>query len=89
MNFNEFKKGSVLMMSGDSVTDAGRSYPIGTYFTGLGGGYVNRVHEIITAYKPEMRVKVVNMGISGETSRQVAARREANLEAVSPTMPRL
>lgn len=84
MNFKDFKKGTVLMMSGDSVTDAGRSRPIGTYLNGLGGGYVNRVHEIVTAYKPEMLVKVVNMGISGETSRQVAARWESDLEAVKP-----
>lgn len=84
MNFNEIANGSVIMLSGDSVTDAGRAYPTGTYRTGLGGGYVNRMHEIITAAYPEKKIKIVNKGISGETSRQVAARWLADLEEVKP-----
>lgn len=84
MNFNDFPSSAVLMMSGDSVTDAGRAYPVGSYLNGLGRGYVNYFHEMITAAVPEKRIKVVNMGISGETSRQVAARWVANLNDIKP-----
>lgn len=84
MNFNDFENETVIMMSGDSVTDAGRARPVGTYFCGLGGGYVNRVHEMITAACPEKRIKVINMGISGETSRHVAARWVSDLNEIKP-----
>lgn len=84
MDINTFEKGSVLMVSGDSVTDCGRARPIGSYIFGLGNGYVNRMHEIITSYYPEKEIKVVNMGISGETSRQVVARWDADIAAVKP-----
>lgn len=73
------------MMSGDSVTDCGRGYPYGEYRYGtLGSGYVNKLHEIVSAAYPEKEIKIVNSGISGETSRQVKARWASDLKAVKP-----
>ncbi|MDD4124478.1 MAG: SGNH/GDSL hydrolase family protein [Eubacteriales bacterium] len=84
MNFKDFEKNSVIMMSGDSVTDCGRGRPYGTYLTGLGDGYVKRMHEIVTATYPEFEIKFINTGISGETSRQVRARWISDIEGSKP-----
>ncbi|MGI6715802.1 MAG: SGNH/GDSL hydrolase family protein [Eubacteriales bacterium] len=84
MNFRDFEKNSVILMSGDSVTDCNRARPYGTYTTGLGDGYVKRIHEIITATYPEKEIKIVNAGISGETSRHVRARWISDIENIKP-----
>lgn len=84
MNFKDFEKNTVILMSGDSVTDSSRGRPYGTYTNGLGDGYVKRIHEIISATYPEKEIKIVNSGISGETSRQVRARWINDIETVKP-----
>ena len=84
MDFNKLKPGSVIMCSGDSVTDCGRARPYGSYRDSLGDSYVRRLHEIVTAEYPEKEIKFVNAGISGETSRHLRARWAADCEAVRP-----
>ena len=73
-----------ILLSGDSVTDCGRAYPYGDYVSGLGGGYAQNLHTLITATYPEKRLRLVNAGIGGETSRDVRKRWENDLEAVRP-----
>lgn len=73
-----------ILLSGDSVTDCGRAYPYGDYVSGLGGGYAQNLHTLITATYPEKRLRLVNAGIGGEMSRDVRKRWENDLEAVRP-----
>jgi lysophospholipase L1-like esterase len=67
--------GSKLVMIGDSITDCDRTRPVGEgVFDGLGKGYVNLVNSLLGACCPEQRIRVVNMGISGNTVRDLKAR---------------
>ena len=67
--------GSKLVMIGDSITDCDRTRPVGEgVFDGLGKGYVNLVNSLLGACCPERRIRVINMGISGNTVRDLKAR---------------
>jgi len=62
-------------MIGDSVTDCGRAQPIGEgLFNALGNGYVSLVDSILTVLYPERSIRVVNMGLSGNTVRDLKMR---------------
>lgn len=64
-----------LVMIGDSVTDCGRAQPVGEgLFNALGNGYVSLVDAILTALHPERSIRVVNMGNSGNTIRDLKSR---------------
>ena len=66
---------SKLVMIGDSITDCERARPVGEgRLDALGKGYVNLVHSMLSAVNPDQRIRVVNMGISGNTVRDLAAR---------------
>ncbi|MDL2287541.1 SGNH/GDSL hydrolase family protein [Eubacteriales bacterium OttesenSCG-928-G02] len=84
MNIKDFNKNTTILMSGDSVTDCNRARPYGTYRYGLGTGYVLRMHEMLQVLAPEKEIKLVNAGISGETSRNVKNRWINDLEQVKP-----
>lgn len=76
---------SKLLMIGDSITDCDRSRPIGEAgHDGLGHGYVSLVNAYLTAVHPERRIRVVNMGVSGNTVRDLAARWSSDVEALDP-----
>jgi lysophospholipase L1-like esterase len=67
--------GSKLIMIGDSVTDCDRGRPVGEgLFGAIGNGYVNYVQGSLMAAYPESRIRVVNMGTSGNTVRNLKAR---------------
>jgi lysophospholipase L1-like esterase len=62
-------------MIGDSVTDCGRAQPVGEgLFNALGNGYVSLVDSILTVLYPERSIRVVNMGLSGNTVRDLKMR---------------
>jgi lysophospholipase L1-like esterase len=65
-----------LAFVGDSITDANRARPVGEGVRDrpLGDGYVALMEAILTAHAPGHRVRFVNMGVSGNTSRELAAR---------------
>lgn len=66
---------STLLFIGDSVTDCGRVRPVAEgLFNPHGQGYVNLVYGLLTAAYPERMIRVVNMGVSGNTSRDLLAR---------------
>jgi lysophospholipase L1-like esterase len=68
-------KGSKLVMIGDSITDFGRAQPVGEgLFEAIGRGYVAQVDALLSAAYPERAVRVVNMGNSGNTVRDLKAR---------------
>jgi lysophospholipase L1-like esterase len=77
--------GSKLLMIGDSVTDCGRARPIGEgHDDEYGYGYVSFVHASLTAVYPERRIRVVNMGISGNTVRDLKARWKTDVLDLKP-----
>ena len=64
-----------LLFMGDSITDYSRARPIGeAYEDGLGKGYVSLVAGMLTAYTPQYRIRVVNMGTNGDSVRHLQAR---------------
>jgi len=67
--------GDKLVMIGDSVTDSERARPVGEgLFDALGKGYVSLVDAGLTAAHPQAGIRVVNMGCSGNTVRDLKAR---------------
>lgn len=79
-----FKDGSTFVMTGDSVTDCGRDRPVGNGPYGLGNGYVNIVNACLRANYPQTGIRVVNTGISGDTSRGLLARSDTDIMALKP-----
>ena len=66
---------SKLVMIGDSITDCGRAQPVGEgRGEEYGRGYVALVNGFIGAVFPERNVRVVNMGTSGNTVRDLKVR---------------
>lgn len=79
-----FKDGDRIIFAGDSVTDTGRENALGDGDYGLGNGYVRLVNTFLTAYYPEYRYDLVNMGVSGNNSRQLLERWDRDITALDP-----
>jgi len=69
-------------MIGDSITDCGRSWPVGEGIRGLGEGYVALVANELAAACPDLRIRVLNMGISGDTARDLQRRWQQDVLAL-------
>lgn len=68
-------KNSKFVIQGDSVTDAGRARPVAEgLFNPHGTGYPNVVQGLLTSVYPDYMIRVVNMGISGNTSKNLLER---------------
>ncbi len=76
---------SKLLFIGDSITDCNRAKPAGEgLFGALGTGYVSLVDAHFGALCPEKKIRVLNMGVSGNTVRDLKARWEADVFAREP-----
>jgi lysophospholipase L1-like esterase len=76
---------SKLLLIGDSITDCDRARPIGEgLFDALGRGYVNLVNSHLTVGYPAHRIWMVNMGVSGDTVRDLHNRWETDVLALRP-----
>jgi lysophospholipase L1-like esterase len=74
-----------LVMIGDSITDCGRKQPQGEgLFDGIGKGYVGVVDAQLTAFYPELGIRVINMGTSGNTVRDLKARWQSDVIDLKP-----
>lgn len=74
-----------LVMIGDSITDAGRSQPVGEgLFEPYGKGYVNLVNALLGAVYPDLAIRVVNVGCSGNTTRELKDRWERDVINLKP-----
>lgn len=74
-----------LLMIGDSVTDCGRAQPVGEgLFGAIGNGYVALVDSLLNAVYPEHAIRVVNMGNSGNTVRELQERWERDVTQQKP-----
>ena len=80
-----FEKGSTLVMIGDSVTDVGRVRPVAENMKeNLGKGYVALVDAMLTACRPDLQMRIINMGISGNTSSQLRERWDTHVLEFCP-----
>jgi lysophospholipase L1-like esterase len=75
-----FKDGQHILLIGDSITDCGRREENAPY----GNGYVSLLRAFTTARNPEARLTWTNRGVSGNTTRHLAERWEADALAVRP-----
>jgi lysophospholipase L1-like esterase len=79
------EKNSKLVMIGDSVTDFDRARPYGEgLFGGIGKSYVGLVDGLINATYPEKQIRVINMGTSGNTVRDLKARWQTDVLDLKP-----
>ena len=69
---------------GDSITDAGRAKPIGEGTNGLGTGYVLTMDALLQAWYPARRVRLINVGTSGHTVRDLKARWQTDVTDLQP-----
>ncbi len=76
---------SKLVMIGDSITDCARAQPGGEgLFGALGNGYVAMVDALLTVSYPDLNVRVVNKGNSGNTVRDLKNRWQTDVLDLKP-----
>lgn len=81
----KLQSGQTLVMIGDSITDCGRTRPIGEgVFGELGDGYVALTDAILASRDPALGVRVVNVGCGGHTVRDLAARWQTDVLDLRP-----
>lgn len=79
------EKNAKLVMIGDSITDCERKRPYGEgLFGGIGKGYVSLVDALLQSEQPERRIRVINMGNSGNTVRDLDARWQTDVLDLKP-----
>lgn len=72
-----------LLFIGDSITDCGRERPVGEG-NGLGNGYVSLINALLSAAYPDKPVRVQNVGTSGNTVSDLAARWQTDVLDLNP-----
>jgi len=76
---------SKLLMIGDSITDCDRSRPYGEgKGDALGTGYVSHINALLEATDPTLEIRVVNMGIGGDTVRDLKRRWQTDVLDLTP-----
>jgi lysophospholipase L1-like esterase len=74
-----------LVMIGDSITDCGRARPVGEgLFEAIGKGYVAQVEALLNSTYPDRKIRVINMGSSGNTVRDLKARWQSDVIDLKP-----
>ena len=74
-----------IVFAGDSVTDMGSENPVGEgLFDTVGRSYVRVIENMLSVYYPEIKVRVTNSGVSGNTSRDLLARFDRDVVALNP-----
>ncbi len=69
------EKNTTFLCVGDSITDANRRKPVGMgYYEELGNGYPNLLQSLLRVSYPELDIRVINSGISGNTTRDLTER---------------
>ena len=74
---------SRLLMIGDSITDAGRARPVAEG-NEVGNGYVGMLHALLGALYPAHGIRVINMGVNGNTVRDLKARWRKDVLELQP-----
>lgn len=74
-----------IVFAGDSVTDMGSAQPVGEgLFDNVGRSYVRVIENMLSAYYPEIFIRITNSGISGNTSRCLLSRFERDVVNLNP-----
>jgi lysophospholipase L1-like esterase len=73
----------IILFIGDSITDCGRSYPVG-YNEDLGNGYVSLINSTLCASYPNLNFEILNAGISGNRITDLDERWERDVDAHNP-----
>ncbi|MBB6694871.1 SGNH/GDSL hydrolase family protein [Cohnella xylanilytica] len=74
-----------LVLIGDSITDCERKFPHGEgLFQGVGKGYAALADALLQAAYPELNIRVTNMGIGGNTVRDLKARWQSDVLDLKP-----
>jgi lysophospholipase L1-like esterase len=82
MIFNDLDR---IVFAGYSVTDMGSSQPVGEgLFDNTGRSYVRVIENMLSVYYPDVRVRVTNSGISGNTSRDLLQRFDRDVVELNP-----
>lgn len=76
----KLKDGDIIVFAGDSTTDADRCATA----DGLGNEYVKLVSDALYAFLPTENYRVVNAGVSGNTSLQLLERWERDVMSLTP-----
>lgn len=74
--------GDTVVFIGDSITDSGRRVEAPP----LGNGYVSLFKDLVDVSHPELRLNVVNKGISGNTIRDLRERWEDDVINLKPKL---
>lgn len=72
---------STVLFQGDSITDAGRSRE---FDSRLGTGYPDHVNKLLAKENPNLNIKVINRGISGNRAIDLVNRWEKDCIAIKP-----
>ena len=74
-----------IVFAGDSVTDMGRAQPVGEgLFDNVGRSYVRIIENMLNTWYPEVKVRVTNAGLSGNTSRDLRERFQRDVIDLNP-----
>ena len=80
-----FEKGDTIVFIGDSISDYDRKRPVGEgLFNGWGTSYVANVGALLGCMYPEMRIRVKNVGISGNQVRDLDRRWQTDVLDQNP-----
>lgn len=77
------KQGTTILFQGDSITDCGRSR---TDDAQMGAGYAALAASWISASRPEMNLRFINRGISGNRAKDLLARWEEDCVKLKPDL---
>jgi lysophospholipase L1-like esterase len=75
-----FQPRQTIVFAGDSITDCGRHERSAR----LGNGYVRLVNDLLQARYPELGLRIVNRGVSGDTTRDLQSRWERDVLSEQP-----
>lgn len=74
-----------IVFAGDSVTDMGSQCPVGEgLFDNVGRGYVRVIENLLCVCYPEIKLRITNSGISGNTSRDLLERFDRDVVDLKP-----
>ncbi len=74
-----------IVFAGDSVTDMDSANPVGEgLFESLGRSYVRIIENMLVAWYPELKIRITNAGISGNTSRDLLGRFDRDVVSLNP-----
>lgn len=79
-----FPKSSRIVFVGDSITDANRDRTATPGGWGYGNGYVNTLHNLLTAVYPDRALCTINSGISGDDIVLMAERWQQDVIDLNP-----